>query len=64
MNIKYFPDTDTLLVNFNDNEIVETRDLNESILVEFDRDGRIVSMTIEHAQQQTDVHAFSYQEVV
>jgi uncharacterized protein YuzE len=61
MKVKYFPDTDTLLVNFSDKKIVETRDLNENVLVELDEEGRVVSMTIEHAKQQTDVGAFTYQ---
>ena len=64
MNIKYFPDTDTLLVAFNNRNIAETRDLNENILVELDEEGRLVSMTIEHAKQQTNVREFSYQEVI
>jgi uncharacterized protein YuzE len=61
MKVKYFPDTDTLLVNFSDKRVVETRDLNEYVLVELDETGGIVSMTIEHAKQQTDVGEFSYQ---
>ena len=27
MNVRYFPDTDTLLVTFSDRKIAETRDL-------------------------------------
>jgi len=61
MNIKYFQDTDTLLVNFSDKAIAETRDLNENILMELDDKGQLVSMTIEHAKQQTNVNEFSYQ---
>jgi uncharacterized protein YuzE len=61
MKVKYFPDTDTLLVDFSDRKVVETRDLNENVLVELDESGRVVSMTIEHAKQQTDVAEFSYQ---
>jgi uncharacterized protein YuzE len=61
MKVRYFPDTDTLLVNFSDKRIVETRDLNENVLVEFDEHGRVVSMTLEHAKQQTDVTEFTYQ---
>lgn len=38
MEIKYFQDTDSLLINFTNKEIVETRDLNEHILIEFDLD--------------------------
>jgi len=61
MKVKYFQDTDTLLVDFSDRKIAETRDLNENVLVELDAAGRVVSMTIEHAKQQTDVAEFSYQ---
>jgi uncharacterized protein YuzE len=61
MNVRYFPDTDTLLVNFSDRRVAETRDLTENVLVELDEDGRLVSMTIEHARQQMNVMEFSYQ---
>jgi len=63
MQIKYFHDTDTLLVNFSDSEIVDTRNLNENILIELDKDGNLVSMTIEHAKQLADMTNFSYQQV-
>ena len=61
MQAKYFTDTDTLLLTFNRNDIVETYDLNEDVLVEVDKDGHVVSMTVEHAKKQTDVNEFSYQ---
>ena len=64
MEIKYFQDTDTLLVNFMDKEIVETRDINENTLIELDRDGNLVSMTIEHAKKQANMKDFSYHQVV
>ena len=61
MKVRYFPDTDTLLIDFSDRKIVETRDVNERVLVEIDEDGQLVSMTIEHAGSQTDINEFSYQ---
>jgi uncharacterized protein YuzE len=61
MQARYFSDNDTLLLQFNDRQIVETYDLNENILVEVDKEGAVVSMTIEHAKQQTNVNEFSYQ---
>ena len=63
MEIKYFPDTDTLLINFTNKEIVETRDLTENILIEIDKDGGLVSMTIEHAKEQANIKDFLYQQV-
>ena len=61
MKVKYFSDTDTLLVGFSENCIVETSDLNENVLIDLDAQGRLVSLTLEHATQQTDVNEFSYQ---
>jgi len=63
MKVKYFSDTDTLLLTFSDKRIADTHDLNENILVELDNDGQLVSMTVEHAKHQTDVREFSYQQV-
>ena len=63
MKVKYFPDTDTLLLTFSDKRITDTRDLNENILIELDEHGQLVCMTVEHARQQTDVSEFSYQQV-
>ncbi len=63
MKITYFKDTDTLLVNFNSNEITGTKDLNENVLIETDKNGNVVSMTIEHAHQQAEIANFSYNQV-
>lgn len=63
MRVTYFDDTDTLLVYFNDHKIVETKDLNENTIIELDVNGNIVSMTIEHAKQQTEVSSFSFNQV-
>ena len=63
MDVKYFSDTDTLLINFADKEIAETTDINENVLIELDADGGLVSMTIEHAKVQMDVGDFSFQNV-
>lgn len=63
MKVRYFSDTDTLLITLSDKRVAETRDLNDNTLVELDDDGRLVSMTIEHATQQTDVREFYFQQV-
>jgi uncharacterized protein YuzE len=61
MQAKYFADTDTLMLTFSSHDIAETFDLNEDVLVEVDKDGHVVSMTVEHAKDQTNVNEFSYQ---
>ena len=61
MRIKYFADTDTTLVEFSNRPSVETREVNENIYLDLDDEGRVVSMTIEHARQAADMNEFSYQ---
>ena len=63
MHVKYFADTDTTLVEFTAGTPVETRQLNENICLDLDADGRIVSLTIEHAHQTAGMDEFSYQRV-
>lgn len=60
MKIEYFQDTDTLLLEFSNSTIVDTKDLNENTLVEFDAAGKLVSMTIEHAKEQMDIREFIF----
>ena len=62
MNIKYFSDTDTALVEFSDAEIAETRELSENIYIDMDSKNNIVSMTIEHARTAAHLPDISYQQ--
>jgi uncharacterized protein YuzE len=64
MKIKYFPDTDTALVEFTDKEVFETKEINENIYIDLDRQGNLVSMTIEHAKANSGLWEFSYQEMI
>ena len=63
MQVRYFPDTDTLLIDFADRDIAETTDINENVIVEFDADGGLVSMTIEHAKANVNIEDFSFRTV-
>ncbi len=63
MKVKYFPDTDTALVEFTDNEVSETREISESIYVDLDSKGNLISMTIEHARTNARLDEFSLVEV-
>jgi uncharacterized protein YuzE len=63
MKITYFKDTDTLLVNFKEDQVVETKDFSEDVLVDLDNKGNLVSMTIEHASKQANMADFSFNQV-
>ena len=63
MRIRYFTDTDTLLIEFKDLPVAETRDLDENTVLDVDADGNICSITVEHASTGTDIPQFSYEQV-
>jgi uncharacterized protein YuzE len=63
MKIKYFTDTDTLLIEFRDGPVAETRDLDENTLLDVDAKGNLCAITVEHASERTGIPEFSYEQV-
>jgi uncharacterized protein YuzE len=63
MRIRYFAATDTLLIEFRDAPIAETRDLDENTVLDVDAAGNIGAITIEHASQRADIPRFSYEQI-
>jgi len=63
MRIRYFQDTDTLHIEFKLDAVAETRDLDENTLIDVDKDGRILSITVEHASKRADIPHFSFEQV-
>lgn len=63
MKIQYFQDTDTLLIQFKTGDVAETRDLDENTLLDMDETGQILSLTVEHARERTEIPRFSFEQV-
>lgn len=62
MKIRYFAETDTLLIEFRDVPVVETRDLDENTVLDLDAEGNIGAITVEHASRRADAPHFSYEQ--
>jgi uncharacterized protein YuzE len=63
MKVKYFAETDTLLIELRAGPVVETSDLDENTLLDIDRAGNICALTIEHAKERAGIPSFSYEQV-
>ena len=63
MKIRYYTDTDTLMVEFRDVPVAETRDLDENTLLDLDAWGNVCAITIEHASQRAGAPDFTYEQV-
>jgi uncharacterized protein YuzE len=63
MKIQYFQDTDTLYIELKPAEVSETKDLDEDTLLDFDRNGNICGITIEHASKRADIPHFTFEQI-
>ena len=63
MKIKYFEDTDTALLEFSERPVFETKEINENIYLDLDKDGNLIGMTIEHAMSQANINEVSFQQI-
>jgi uncharacterized protein YuzE len=60
MNIRYFSDTDTALIEFSNIPIVETKEISENLYIDLDEMRNLVSMTIEHAKEKAGISEVSF----
>ena len=63
MKVKYFRDTDTALIEFSSRPVDETREISNDVYVDLDKEGNLVSMTIEHAAKVASLPSVSLEEI-
>jgi uncharacterized protein YuzE len=55
MKIEYFPDTDTLYIGLTERPSVESEEIADDAVVDFDEQGNVVGIEIEHASEKLDL---------
>jgi uncharacterized protein YuzE len=63
MKIRYFEDTDTLLIELKTGTVAQTRDLDENTLLDLDAQGQVLAITLEHATGRAELSSFSFDRV-
>ncbi len=63
MKIRYFADTDTVLIELRDVPVVETRDLDQDVLLDLDAKGEVCAITVEHASTRAGMPHCVYEPV-
>jgi uncharacterized protein YuzE len=63
MKITYVKDTDTLLIRFNQHEVAETKNISNEVVIELDKTGNMVNLTVRHAHNHTRIADFCYNQV-
>ncbi len=63
MKIRYFEDTDTLLIELKPGQVAETQDLDENTLLDLDAQSEVLAITLEHATTRAELSSFSFDRV-
>jgi uncharacterized protein YuzE len=63
MKVRYFADTDTLLIELSSGLVAETKELDEDTILDVDATGNVLAITVEHATDRAGAPQFSYEQV-
>ncbi len=55
MKLHYYPETDSLYIELNPNPSADSRIVTEGVVADFDEEGNIVGIDIDHASQKLDL---------
>ena len=55
MKLHYYPETDSLYIEFKQSPGVETREIVQGLVVDLDAEGNVVGLDIDHASNKLDL---------
>jgi uncharacterized protein YuzE len=55
MKLHYHPETDSLYIDLNAKPSADSREIADGLVVDFDAEGNIVGIDIEHASEKLDL---------
>jgi len=55
MKVQYFAETDSLYIDLAEHASVESREVSEGIVLDYDADGRLVGIDIDQASDKVDL---------
>ncbi len=55
MMLNYYPETDSLYINLSEQPSVESQEISEGILLDYDAEGQLVGIDIDNASNKIDM---------
>ncbi len=55
MKLNYYPDTDSLYIDLSERPSVESREISEGIVLDYDTEGNLVGIDIDNASRKVDL---------
>ena len=56
MKLHYYPDTDSLYIDLSSKQSIESNEIADGIVVDFDEDGNVVGIDIDRASRILDLN--------
>ena len=55
MKLKYYPDTDSLYIDLSSKPSVDSREISEGVVLDYDADGNLTGIDIDNASRKIDL---------
>lgn len=55
MKLNYFPETDSLYIDLSEHTSVDSREVSEGVVLDFDAHGHLVGIDIDNASRRVDL---------
>ena len=55
MKLNYYPETDSLYINLSEQFSVESQEISEGIVLDYDAEGRLVGIDIDNASHKVEM---------
>ena len=55
MKLNYYPDTDSLYIDFSTQPSAESREVSEGVVLDYDAEGNLVGIDIDEASRKLDL---------
>ena len=56
MKINYYPDTDSLYIDLSEKPSVESREISEGVVLDYDAEGNLVGIDIDNASSKVQLN--------
>ena len=63
MKLHYYADTDSLYIDLNSRPGMDSVEVADGVVVDFDKEGNIVGIDIEHASEKLDLRTIEAQDL-
>lgn len=55
MKLNYYPDTDSLYIDLSEKPSVESREISEGVVLDYDAEGKLVGIDIDNASKKVEL---------